>query len=377
MENRTNTEPLFPEKKEQPQSLQYSGEIKPELTEERTQTKEELPLWLQTKEKPQLPAAFHVSRYHEQAIKEIERTLFDEYKEQEENGQIVRKSESGAVLQMIPTGLSELTFSRLDFALAQVLYNTSYWNKTTDKNTGLLKDGNFADGRPAPVNRVGGKEYSYAEIAFPLTGITSAAFGLKRGEKPTNAMKQEIKEAIEILHKKGCKITYENGDEQTERLILIAGEYYRKEDGALFYRLLLHPVYTMQLQKGTAAFPQNVMQRLKDATGKMTTAKLKLMRLLAANNLNKPFTRYKSTLLRDLDMMEEYKILKKRTDEKLKGLFLNMREINLLQPTAPNGQENPVEDIGANGEIKYTFYLNPDFVGNNQAQIENKSKGEA
>lgn len=324
---------------------------------------EALPIWIRATQKKRIPSAFHTPRYKQQQSSSIERSLFDALKDLEKTGGQIEHKTKDATIQISPSEISELTMTRIDFALSQILYNTSFQYGTQRENTGLIKDGQTIEGElPPTLPGVKGNNYQSGEIAFSLADITALAFGITDKSKVYNIQKQEIKGALAALDKMKVSITYPNGDVLTQKLFIIAEEYYRKEDGALFYHAFLNPIYTMQLKGGTAAYPQNIMQRLANATGKMTAAKLRLTKILAAQKLSVPFVRYKEELLSELEMLEDYRKDKKRANNKLEALFQNMREIGLLLPSAPGGGENPVIDTGASGELRYTFHLNPEFV---------------
>ena len=316
--------------------------------------------WGGQQDKKGVPSAFHISRSFEQHRGEYERTLFDSLLSKREIAQ--RENSQGITMREFPKGVSSIMLKRINLALAQELYNTSYKEGTEKENTGLIKNNTLKDG--SLIEPISGL-YSFAQIIFTLTGLTSNVFGLRKGEKPTNNQKNEVREALEKMDSNGIKITYPNGDVLSRKLIIINEKYNRKKDGAIFYNVILNPFYRMEIEKGTAAHPQDVMQRLA-ATGKISEPKLDLLNLLGRQNRNKPCERYKSTLLQEIGLMSEYSKNKGRVEEKLKSLFRDMQQIGLLSPTAPDGGANPKETTGANGEIKYIFYYNPDYIEKNK-----------
>lgn len=304
-----------------------------------------------------LPSAFHISRNFEQNRGEYERTIFDSLLSKKDLA--LRQSEPGAILIEQPKGVSPVMLKRLNLALAQELYNTSYNNGTTEQNTGLIKNNTLQDG--TIIEPYKGR-YSYAQVIFPLTGITAQAYGLKKGEKPTNAQKNEMRETLQSVHNSGVNITYPNGDTMRQSLLLINSIYRRAKDGAIFYNVVLNPAFREELEKGYSEHPQDVMQRLA-ATGQITEAKLDFLNLLGRYyRSGGVFERYKSTLLQELGLMELYRKYKKRADDKLRALFQTMIDIKLLSPTSPDGGANPKETTAPNGEIKYIFYYDPEYI---------------
>jgi len=304
-----------------------------------------------------LPSAFHISRNFEQNRGEYERTIFDSLLSKKDLA--LRQSEPGAILIEQPKGVSPVMLKRLNLALAQELYNTSYNNGTTEQNTGLIKNNTLQDG--TIIEPYKGR-YSYAQVIFPLTGITAQAYGLKKGEKPTNAQKNEMRETLQSVHNSGVNITYPNGDTMRQSLLLINSIYRRAKDGAIFYNVVLNPAFREELEKGYSEHPQDVMQRLA-ATGQITEAKLDFLNLLGRYyRSGGVFERYKSTLLQELGLMELYRKYKKRADDKLRALFQTMIDIKILSPTSPDGGANPKETTAPNGEIKYIFYYDPEYI---------------
>ena len=303
-----------------------------------------------------LPSSFHISRHFEQMRGGYERTIFDSLLSKRELA--LRQSEPGAILIEQPKGVSPVMLKRLHLALAQELYNTSYNNGTTEQNTGLIKNNTLQDGTIIqPVKGL----YSFAQAIVSLTGLTSSIFGLPQGVSPTNKQKIETRNLLQAVHNEGVNITYPNGDIMRQSLLLIKGSYQIKKRNAWYYDLIFNPAFREQLAKGYVEHPQDIMQRLA-ATGNITEAKLDLLNLLGRQDRSKVCERYKSTLLQELGLMEQYRKNKKRIEDTLKTLFQAMIDIKLLSPTSPDGGANPKEITAPNGELKYLFYYNPDYI---------------
>lgn len=303
-----------------------------------------------------LPSSFHISRHFEQMRGGYERTIFDSLLSKKEIA--LRQKEPGAILIEQPKGVSPVMLKRLNLALAQELYNTSYSNGTTEQNTGLIKNNTLQDG--TIIEPYKGR-YSYAQIIVSLTGLTASMFGLSQGVKPTNSQKEEVRRLLQIVHNEGVNITYPNGDTMRQSLLLINATYRDSKHNAQYYNLILNPTLREQLEKGFAEHPQDIMQRLA-ATGQITEPKLDLLNLLGRQDRSRVCERYKSTLLQELGLMEEYRKNKKRVEDKLRALFQSMIDIKLLSPTAPDGGANPKETTAPNGEIKYIFYYDPEYI---------------
>lgn len=314
-------------------------------------------LWDAEAEKARkLPSAFHISRNFEQNRGEYERTIFDSLLSKRELA--LRQSEPGAILIEQPKGVSPVMLKRLNLALAQELYNTSYNNGTTEQNTGLIKNNTLQDG--TIMQPVKGR-YSFAQAIVSLTGLTSSLFGLPPGVSPTNKQKKETINLLQAVQKEGVSITYPNGDIMKQSLLWIKTSFRVKKRNAWYYDLVFNPAFREQLAKGYVEHPQDIMQRLA-ATGNITEAKMDLLSLLGRQDRSKVCERYKSTLLQELGLMEEYRKNKKRVEDKLRALFQSMIDIKLLSPTSPDGGANPKEIIAPNGELKYLFYYNPDYI---------------
>lgn len=367
-------------------NIESSGVTSSELSEEAWAAKAEKADKVQT-------YAFQINRYLSMNKGESEKSLFDILRIQEEE-----TKQSGAIITEPPRGVSLLTLKRINFALAKCLYNTSYREKNTAQNTGLIRDNITSDGAAMPPLEVewhkkdkDGKEikdsedrsivvkrksYSYSEIEFSLTGLTKDVFGLPKGVKPTNQQKRIVTEALEAMQT-GTKIILPNGDEITKSLLWIRARYKRASDKAIFYNSLLSPLYAMEIEQGAAAHPQDISQRMARLE-KQTAADWDFLGLLG-EQMGDKYKIHKRLLLQKLGLWEDYKKNKSRVNEKLSTLFDNMKSkgAEKLLDFAPDGSANPTETTGADGEIMYIFYFNPDYIPKRNKPIKTGEQEEA
>lgn len=308
--------------------------------------------------------AFHLTRYFTQHKKDAELSLFSALKDEIEEVQA-----KGVYLSEPPRGVSLLTIRKMNMCLGRILYNTSFKEGTLEQNTGLIKENRMDSGEIVPpmiVKHSTGieKAYSFSLIEFTLSSITADFFGLPKGVKPTNKQKNQVREALEAMHSKGAKFTLPNGDIVQKSFIHIDTRYYRKRDGAQFYKVLLNPYYAMEITQGFSAFPQDISLRLANIK-RQSLEDFELLELLCEQGAETTIYKIKKrTLLEKMGLLDYWAHNKKKAESKLETLFSNMKSqgTGKLLDTAPGGGANPSITTASDGELMYIFYMNPDFI---------------
>ena len=298
-------------------------------------------------------------------IKEHEKNIFDVLTKERTKEVAIDENDYNARLEIaqknygrIFNRLSEDTINRTIFALGQLLYYSSKENGTIRKHIGTGRDQGYIvnnTGVAIPYTKEAGNIGVYSNIIFSLNELTKYAYG-----KYIGWQRKEIETTIEALRWVDIVWTDNNGDEITDSLIFRGRRIKRKADGAVFYCLLLHPIFS-SLSKGAVEHPSNIMELLDNTEGGLFNQKLRLLTLLGNGDKRKEYNIEKRLLLQKLGWLEQFKKNKKRVSEYLEMLFKAMKDIGIILPEAPDGGSNPKETDSEKGERLYVFYLNPDY----------------
>jgi hypothetical protein len=286
-------------------------------------------------------------------LTKVNRTLFTEMEE---------KNSGNYIVSGIERKTSEYDFEAFSLAVGQALYNQSYQCGNTKENSGIKK------GRARELSERTGKEYNKGEIVISLNDLCRYGYGTE----PTTQQRETMKNLIETLHSTPVHIDFPNGDTLDASLCVTMARYKRKADGAILYDLILNPIFCNRVVRNFAEFPQDITKRLAEASPKRTAAHLKLLKLLASQDKNKPCYRNIETLLTELNMEETYKAQPSRTEKQLITMFDNMVTIGLLT----HYEIERVKARRRDAISKVRFYLNKDFIKNDTEEPEAASEPE-
>ena len=312
---------------------------RPKIKKEEAKTSNVLDLWEEVGDYP-TPDTFKIGREVSLQLAKVERDLFTDLEEKESGNYIV----SG--LSRKVTGMD---FSAFSLAVGQILYRQSYQSGYTDTNSGLSQ--NIA---PKLLDQTGHTYYG-GEIVTTLKDLCRYAYG---EEEPNKVQRAAMATLIDTLHSTPVGITFPNGDKVEAYLCVKMGRYTRKKDGAVYYHLVLNPIFCENVRRNFSEFPQDVTKRLTATTKQKTEAHYKLLLLLGRQDKRKPFVRNIDTLLEELGLMEAYKINTSRTEKKLLSLFEDMTKVGII-----TSYETETFTSRKKKRIsKVTFTINPNFT---------------
>lgn len=304
-----------------------------------------------------LPKSFKVGRALELQRSEVERSLFSQLKQKEEQGLF---SFVG-----IPKNISLLTIKQLNFALGKLLYNTSYQYGSKD-NTGLALEGKTTSGLTISPTVVNGKSYHSGEIVVKISELAAEAFGI---DEANSTQKKEIDQTLQAMQNIYVEIKLPDGRVRGEQLLNIPRYLKDEKTNAKMVDIILNPIYSMNILSGYGVHPQGVMKKLVGKGKRVTEAKLNLLSLLGIQDKRKIFRIYISDLLEKLGMTEEYKERKKRALTKLTDTFQAMIDCGIIAVM-------PTETIGATGEKMYEFRLSKRYIPKSESGEEEPEESE-
>ena len=290
-----------------------------------------------------LPKSFKIGRALELHRANMERSLFSQLKKKEKGGELKFVG--------VPRGVSLLTIKQLNFALAKLLYNTSYQYGRKD-NTGLALEGRTTSGMTISPTEVNGKPYYSGEIVVKISELAAEAFGI---DEPTNAQKKEIDQTLQAMQHIYVEIPLPDGKVRGEQLLNIPRYLIDDKTKAKMVDIILNPIYSMNILSGYGVHPQGIMKKLGGNGKRVTEAKLNLLSLLGIQDKRKIFRIYISDLLEKLGMTEEYKERKKRALAKLTETFQAMIDCGIISVM-------PTEIVGEAGEKMFEFRLSKRYI---------------
>lgn len=311
-----------------------------------------LALWEEVGDYP-TPDTFKIGREISLQLAKVERDLFTDIEERESGNYIV----SG-----LSRKVTEMDFSAFSLAVGQILYRQSYQSGNTDTNSGLTQT-------IAPrLKDQTGHTYYGGEIVTTLKDLCRYAYG---EEDPNKVQRAAMVTLIDTLHSTPVGVTFPNGDKIEAHLCVKMGRYTRKKDGAVFYHLILNPIFCENVRRNFSEFPQDITMRLTASTKQKTDAHYKLLLLLGRQDRRKPFIRNIDTLLEELGLIEAYKKDTTRTEKKLLKLFGDMKKMGLLK----DFQTETYISRRKKRISKVTFTINPDFVKKAKDDEQEQSTG--
>lgn len=284
-----------------------------------------------------LPPTYILGRDSLLQLSKVERNLFTDMEERESGNYII----SGLTKKV-----TELDFTAFSFAVGQILYNQSYKSGNTKLNSGIHRT------KLKGISRKVGEELYSGDIYTTITELCRYAYGV---DKPDTRQMKVMRALIDTIHSTPVEITFPNGTIVKSTLCAKMNEI--ESNGAIYYDLHLNPIFCSRV-KGYAELPQDIIKKLTDSTKKKTLGHYKLLRLLAHQNKNLPFTRTKAELLQELSLVETYKKDKSRTEKQLYSIFDSMQTIGIVVKYSIEYSTTR----GRKSFDKVTFYLNKNFI---------------
>lgn len=322
---------------------------KPLFTQTEDKSQNALEIWESVRDKP-TPETFKMGRAITLQLAKIERDLFTDLEERESGNYIV----SGLTRKV-----TETDFYAFSLAVGKILYNQSYQSGNIDTNSGLTKLV-----APKILDQTGHSYYG-GEIITTLKDLCRFAYG---EETPNKVQRAAMATLIDTLHNNPVVVTFPNGDEIEAYLCVKMFRRKREKDNAIYYHLILNPIFCENVKRNFAEFPQDITNRLTAVVKQKTEAHYRLLMLLGKQDKDKPFTRNINVLLDELGLMEAYKKDRGRTEKQLLALFDNMREMGVIK------DYNTETTIVRRKEriSKVRFILIPKAKKNEQEQITGK-----
>lgn len=287
-----------------------------------------------------LPSFWKLGRDAAIQLAAVERDLFTDMVERESGNYII----SGLTRKV-----TELDFTAFSFAVGQLLYNQSYQSGNEDVNSGVSRK------KADKVSKQIGSTAYKGEIIASLNDFCRLAYGV---QEPTTEMKKKMAALIDTLHKTPVRIKFPNGDEVENYLCVTMGKYTREKDGAVLYDLFLNPIFGSRIQNQFGELPQNITERLSNATKKKSAAHYLLIRWLSVQDKRYPHSLNIDTIIRELRMEEDYSKNRSRADKKLLSVCESAVKVGIL-----SSYEASYSTTGRGQYIKsIAFNLNQSFV---------------
>ena len=235
---------------------------------------------------------FQIPRIDVLYIKHNEVNLFSELEAQKQQLHLT----SGATI-------NEFTFTSLRLALHKIVSNqTGYKLNSVHYNKPVIS------------------------ITTTLSDLCKDAFGTTT---PSEKQKEEIKNILELLDRTKFTITNaEEGIKKTKQYISIM-EKIEGKGVSTKYELAVN-TSLFNLSKGFGLLPQDFTYRLTEVTKRKTIGHLKLAEYLAIQK-ERVITRYIGTLVEELGYEKDYKINKKRTEQKIIDICEDLKKAGVIK----------------------------------------------
>lgn len=289
----------------------------------------------------QEPKNFKMSRNVILQSSNFERSLFDTMEQ---------KGEMSFTLGGITRQISERDLYSSIFALSQIFSNQSY---KSGQETGLGKGT-----ENKALSRITGVTERNGEIYFSLNEYCNLANGT---DDPSTKDRKAAEMLLKTLDSTPSEIEYKGT--KVEAYLAKTVTRVIESDGSIYYHVYLHPLF-LNMSKGFASVPQDVIKRLRDGVrsqkGRMTDAHYKLLALLVQQRADggKVFTRTALEILQYLGLEQAYREQKQRTIKQLLQIFEAVRYTGVITAYKP-------KYIKLNGKDVFDrvdFYLNPNFT---------------
>lgn len=339
---------------EEPQTNQQEEpREKPNKADKAEAKLNELKDFLRDLEKKPIKEPFKLGRDAVIQLAKSQRDLFTDIREKESGNYIV----SG-----LSRKVSETDFAAFCLAAGQALYNQSVQSENEETNSGISREW-----APKISGIIGRKVYT-GEIAIKLNDFCKLAYGV---DNVSEQQRKSMATLLQVLHSETVKIQFPNSGDEIEDMVCFTRLKFKSgEDGAIYYWLLLNPIFCENVKRNFAELPQDITKRLTGATERKTAAHYRLIMLLAAQDKRKPFVRYIGTLLEELGIDEDaYKKNRRQTEKQILQICEDMKETGIIADFKTEEKE------GRGGKKfveKITFTLNPDFPTTRQKREEQK-----
>lgn len=262
--------------------------------------------------------------------------------------------QSGFTLSGLPSLVSRYDYDCLMLAMSQLLYNQSLLYGNEDSFSGISRVEAKSDNKS--IGYLG-------DVTATLNDIARLMYGISPKAKVDRYYKQQAKILLETFDNNFIEFHFNTGKRKGDiyktKLISIKEYYYRDSDKSFTYHLLLDPIFGRRLKNDFLALPQNIMlslsQSCKTHKQRKTVAHVRLVKILASQPNNKPFTIGADTLLQRLELWDMFKEQPKRTIQHLEEIFLVVADIGIILGLPKVGQL-------PDGTKAYIFQKNPNFV---------------
>ena len=327
-------------------------ESRPKIKQEIGKNPTIVELWERAESKP-TPKTFKLGRVAISKLEEAKKDLFTDMEERDSGKYMI----SG-----LSKDVTDLDFYAFSYGVGQILSNQSQQMGNEETNSGLIQH------VATKLLDQTGHTYFGGAIVTTLNDLCRKGYAEKN---PSTRQKEAMETLINLLDSSYINITLPNGDIwENTRLCVSMGRYIRKKDGAVYYPLLLNPIFCENVKRNFSEFPQDAMERLaavvRKRGGKMLAQHYKLLLLLSRQIKSKPFIRNIDVLLEDLGLTEAHRKDRERTEKQLLTLFEDMKKPELGIITSYKVETTMIrrkERI-----TKVTFNLNPNFVRKSQAE---------
>lgn len=278
---------------------------------------------------------------------QIQKSLFDESSyltEEDKKKEEQNKNQGIVVSSNLGKQISEYDFRAYILAAKLCLYDQSYIYHNEDILSGFEREEVDIKGIQAPKNG-----FHNGHINVTLNDLCRIGYGIPDNKTPTTSQRNNMRNAIKVVHSTPIRITYPNGDWKETTLVMMQDHDYREKDGAELYHLILNPIFTTQ-EKGYGTILRGATTKLslylisKGKTGKAAKnavhyAFLELISIQKKKDSDNIWTITLESLLQHLSLQDYYKKNKKMVIQKLEDLFQTFFDLGYLmevpKPTIP------------------------------------------
>ncbi len=307
--------------------------------------------------------------------KPVQGDLFSCLSEEEKKDALrISKDEDSGLLSQIVDGIEAgEVVSKVIIAFAQVLWEQSFKNGSTETENLLGIKDEISKFLPQviPTNdkllysggaKVEGKEAaSYSPyISFELGRFTRRVLGYEQGHKVQTVEKNNVADAISILGKKQVYISTDTHHIGT-RICSIEGTIIDKKTKVKTYFIKLNPIFTREILRDSIVIRDDTLIKLR---GRQKGITMRLFWFLAEqNSYHKPTWPVekvrKDILMSKIAVSGSYNKNKTRRDEDFAEAIDKMKYVGLIENSEKGYKEYASE---ANDAMISEFRFNADYV---------------
>lgn len=300
------------------------------------------------------PNTFKAARRYLTQAPEVERNLFTQIMEKEAT---MAEAERGDVvvsgLEKLRGDISKTDIAYFLFAVQQILYNQSYCCGNEDINSGMRRH------KSKSLSERYREDFYTGDIVVTINELCYLMWGTTQ---PWDWQRKEVIDIIEALHSTPLEINWVNGirkgSYRKTPICTYNDCFYNSKDNSLTYVLRLSPIFSDDVKRNYALFPQDALPRLNNTLKgeriNRSFAALQLLRYLSRQD-NKRKAVSVENLLKELDLYKAYKKNRKRTMADLQKLFKVMENIGRIK-----GQ--PKQTTLGDGSLGLIFIINPEYA---------------